>query len=77
MEDLNKNGFYTELAIDETGPQRLLISEHEGHYTLNSEGRVVAIVKGKGEEWQQVDGETLSPFALQLIGKAIESHKLQ
>lgn len=74
MEQFKENGFYTELAIDETGPQRLLISEHEGHYTLNSEGRVIAIVKGSGEDWKQVDGETLSPFALLLIGKAIESH---
>lgn len=75
MEHFKDNGFYTELTIDETGPQKLLISEHEGHYTINSEGRVVAIVKGNGDHWHQVDGDTLAPFALQQIGNAIESHK--
>lgn len=74
MENLS-NGFYTELAIDETGPKKLLISEHEGHYTVNDEGRVKAIIRKKNdEEWEQVDGDALSPFALKLIGAAIASH---
>ncbi|HEY0897271.1 MAG TPA: hypothetical protein VGE15_12015 [Sphingobacteriaceae bacterium] len=72
----SNQGFYTELAIDETGPKRLLISEHDGHYTINEEGRVVAIIKGSGTHWEQVDGDSLSPFALQLIGEAIGRHRL-
>jgi hypothetical protein len=70
----NSKGFYTELAIDETGPKNLLISVHEGHYTVSEEGRVVAIVKGSGSNWEQVDGDSLSPFALRSIGKAISRH---
>ncbi|HEY1007484.1 MAG TPA: hypothetical protein VGD92_09885 [Sphingobacteriaceae bacterium] len=72
----SNQGFYAELAIDETGPKKLLISHHEGHYTVNEEGRVVAIIKGSGTDWEQVDGNSLSPFALQLIGEAITRHHL-
>ena len=72
----SNQGFYTELAIDETGPKKLLISVHDGHYTVNEEGRVMAIIKGSGTSWEQVDGDSLSPFALQLIGEAINRHHL-
>jgi hypothetical protein len=70
----NNKGFYSELAIDETGPKKLLISVHEGHYTVSEEGRVVAIIKRSGNHWEQVDGDSLSPFALQSIGDAISHH---
>ncbi len=72
----SNQGFYTELAIDETGPKNLLISVHDGHYTINDEGRIIAIITGNGTHWEQVDGDSLSPFALQLIGEAISRHNL-
>ena len=65
------NGFYTDLAIDEEGPKRLLISEHDGKYTVNHDGQIVATLKMSGDDWEQVDGNTISPGAVRMIGEAI------